>query len=250
MKFKSSKSFDDYFSIAEQNTRDVIEENSPFLIATKEYHSFFINTLFQCELTSSHIGNLLSVNCFTLFLNAVRIATTGSSIGLFPILRSMLESSCYAYQVSRNKDLEKIWMHRHRSTDDHKLCRKKFSNAVGNTAKNIQKLSASPEGTEDWINSAYQLAIDFGAHPNQKAIFENISIDQERYKDQVAVDFIMIRNSSSFEINRQIMSCLDFGLITCTILCCLSDKPSDQLIIHLHKLNDIKEDLAKEYYET
>jgi hypothetical protein len=95
----------------------------------------------------------------------------GQIAEVFPQLRACLEYAAYALHIDRNNDLVEVWLRRH---DDHDTL-----NAVKNHFK-ISEIKKSIRTTNrhvaDVFDELYQRTIDFGGHPNERAITGNLMI--------------------------------------------------------------------------
>ena len=248
MKFEIEPSFDTYFTSAEETTREILNTDSPFVAALRTYHLFFVEHIFTEETTMSPIQAMLAMHCFMIYLSAIRVAISGHEAATFPLFRTALETSCYAFLIGETVDLERVWLQRHNTPEALKICRRKFTSAVNDTAKSIQAQDRISKGTEDWINQAYDAAIDFGAHPNPKSILPHIWIDEDRLDGHVGVNLAGLHSATSFEISRSLMACLDYGLLIALILVRCLEENSDADLIALNELNDLKEQLTGEHF--
>jgi hypothetical protein len=83
----------------------------------------------------------------------------------FPLQRSCLESAGYAQLIAVTPELSKLWLMRN---EDEKS-RKRFTNAAVRDA-----IEAADPQLAKIYQELYERTIDFGAHPNEKAITGNL----------------------------------------------------------------------------
>ena len=249
MKFEFKPSFESYFEGADLITKVALNSNSELISAIRQYHAFFIDDLFVDNNNFPPIPAMLALNSFMLFLSAIRVSLSGHEAATFPLFRTALESSCYAYLIGNVTGYEEFWVNRNRSDNALKKCRGKFSSAVKDTAKRIQLMDFVSAGTEKWINDAYDGAIDHGAHPNPKSLFPHMHINEHRADDFVGVNLVGLHSCDSHPHNRSMMACLDYGLLIALVLVCSLEKKSDKLLLALNSLNELKEKLSVELFD-
>ena len=114
MKLLLGSSLDDYINCGDETTRKLLEADGPLIQALKKYLDFFANTLWADTNALSPIPAVLSTNAFILFLSGIRTAMTGHASAIFPILRTALESACYAFVMVQDSSTEQIWIDRHK----------------------------------------------------------------------------------------------------------------------------------------
>ncbi|NVK20539.1 MAG: hypothetical protein HWE30_17745 [Methylocystaceae bacterium] len=246
MRFNHEFSFQDYLDAGEETFKDIQNQKSPLVSAIVEYHDFITDGLWVGEVDMSPYQAFLSMNAFMVYLSAVRMAFTGQPAATFPLFRTALESACYAYMISQKEELGLIWSNRHKDEEALKLCRRKFTSAVSDTAKAVARNHGRPSN-EAWINDCYQSAIDFGAHPNPKSIFENIGNPKDGGTHYI-FELTGIYPAKSFQVSRSLMACLDYGMAIITILACGIKNPPSNISDELKRLNELKEQLTKDLF--
>ena len=243
MKFRLDP-FDKYFASARETEKELLKAKSPLVTALRSYHDFFTEHLFTDKNFMSPLQGLLGLHAFMIYLCSIRVAISGHEAATFPLFRTALEASCYAFLVGETPELQGVWLERNSSEEALKLCRKNFNSAVKDAAKKIQEKSWIAPNTEDWINQAYDAVIDFGAHPNQKAILPYIQINEDRPDAYVGITLGGLYGATSLETSRSLLACLDYGLLIALILVSCLDEQSKDTIVALHRLNDLKEEIA------
>jgi hypothetical protein len=116
----------------------------------------------------------LAVNSFFILLSAVRTAISGHPAAVPIGLRTSLESAAYSLLTTENEGLAEVWLKRHKSKEALRLSRRTFSSAVKDAAKVIGR---SNSDLEFYVLGLYEAAIDYGAHPNPRAMLGHLSFE-------------------------------------------------------------------------
>ena len=185
-----------------------------------------------------------------LYLSSIRIAISGHGEAAFPLFRTALEASSYAFLIGERSQLQQIWLERNNTEETLRLCRKEFKLAIKDTASLIQKKSWATSNTADWIIQAYDAAIDFGAHPNPKAIWPYVQLDDDRPDGYVSISLTSIYGPTSHETSRMMIACLDFGQLIAVILTSCLEDPPEETLVELNELNDLKEAVIKHLFPS
>ncbi len=90
------------------------------------------------------------------------------------VLRGCLEKSLYALYLHKKPDLQETWLNRHKSEECKNQVRGEFQ------IKKIKEcLKSIDESVYDRACYLYDFTIDYGAHPNDKALLTNLSIQED-----------------------------------------------------------------------
>jgi hypothetical protein len=114
-------------------------------------------------------------------------------------LRGSLESTLYGLIASQSQENGSIWLNRDRNLD---RSRKLF------TARNALNLLKDDPHLYAGAVEAYELAIEFGAHPNARSILEHLSLADER-----RVSLTYLQGIPSIAAVRAILACIETGLV-------------------------------------
>jgi hypothetical protein len=117
---------------------------------------------------SQIVPALLFMRSFTSYRAAVMLATCLST-DAYPLLRSCLENAGYANLISTETSLSEGWLRRDENEVSKTLVRNKFKQSMVRNA-----IKASDERLSQIYQDLYERCIDFGAHPNEKAVTTNI----------------------------------------------------------------------------
>lgn len=165
--------FKDYNVAAEESVRDAFNSPTTELRFFEKVVDLFPTTILAGEADGPVEALMLCLNSFQLLLAGGRIALTGHASAMFPVLRTALESACYAFMILEKPELAIVWRERHESRSKMDKCRNTFANAVKVVSR---QCSWIPEGKQRLVDT-YQGMIDYGGHPNPHSIFHAVSID-------------------------------------------------------------------------
>jgi hypothetical protein len=120
------------------------------------------------------IGALLLLRSHSAFRAASGLAMSGQVTETFPVLRTALEYGLYGLHISRNPDLGEIWYRRHDSEKAKNQVRQEFS------IKSVKATLSHEDGElNSVVHELYDRLIDFGGHPNERAVTGNIEIQKD-----------------------------------------------------------------------
>ena len=147
------------------------------------------------------------------FLCATRLAMSGHFSETFMVLRGCLERALYGFYIHHNKDLNLTWLKRHNDEESKKIVKKEFQ--IG---KLITLLKDKNDIIGQRAKELYDLTIDYGAHPNEKAFSSKMEIDNIKDKKifrflYLVEDELRYRMLMSVTINAGLCSLDVFRLI-------------------------------------
>jgi len=103
--------------------------------------------------------------CHMSFLASVQLGAGGQLSAAHSVVRSCLEAALYGYEISVSTDSLELWLSRHDTTESRKKVGRKFG------PKNlINTLRSCDDCTANIAEQLYDRTIDYGAHPNERAI--------------------------------------------------------------------------------
>ena len=117
---------------------------------------------------------LLLLRTHSAYLGACRMVLSGQIAETFVLLRSIIEYSLYALHIHRNPEAGNKWLHRHRDEPAFKAVRKEFT--YSNVSKTLDDLDPS---LSQITKRLYEQTIDFGAHPNERALSSSMMISKD-----------------------------------------------------------------------
>jgi hypothetical protein len=144
----------------------------------------------------NEIAALMLLRCHAAFRTAGGLAMAGQATEAFVQCRAMLEYAAYAVHISRNPSLEVVWLDRHQNPASKKAQQNAFSHRSVLDSVRTANLRAAGN-----FETLYQRTIDFGGHPNDRAVTTNIKMTQEserrmmltimQHGDGVALDHVL-----------------------------------------------------------
>lgn len=117
------------------------------------------------------VAGMLFVRSHGAYRTAAEHAMAGQVAEVYPQVRAGLEYAGYALHIALNPPLAEMWMRRHDSDDALRAVRKEFTPT--NIRASITKVDAN---AADIFDKLYQQSIDFGAHPNERAMTASLAI--------------------------------------------------------------------------
>lgn len=121
------------------------------------------------------------------YLGAVRLSVSGQVPEAYMVLRGCLENSLYGLDFHEHPESRETWLRRHDDGASRERVRNEFR--IGAMLELLGSRDGSLGGI---VSTLYDRTIDFGAHPNDTALFTNMrQTDEER-----AVRFVFGPQSS------------------------------------------------------
>jgi hypothetical protein len=108
------------------------------------------------------------------FIASCRLSMSGQVAETFPQLRTCLEYALYALHMNKNPSLSKVWVRRHMNKESRKESRQSFSH--GNVMNTLLVCDATLHKN---LSSLYERTIDYGGHPNERAVASSHQWRQE-----------------------------------------------------------------------
>jgi len=209
----------DYLKAMRENINDHANDHPQLMNMVFQMDKIFQEEIFQYEFDIDPISGFLSMNSYQLLLNAVQQALSGHLVTVFPIIRTALESACYAYLTAHNEEMVQVWLNRHKSESALQKCRKLFSvKKASNELKSI-----SPEMAE-YVMAHYEAAIDYGAHPNKKAVFSHLSDMGEVDERSHGFELTGVYGRNSWQVNYALLVCTEAGQAIAFLLAACTEK--------------------------
>jgi len=122
------------------------------------------------------------------YIGSVRLALSGQGSESYMVLRGCLENSLYGLYLSGNPTHRKIWVERVKDEE----CKKKMKNAF-RISNLFTKLEEIDKATYETTKILYDLAIEYGGHPNPSTVAMNLT--EIREKDRVYLGHNYISDS-------------------------------------------------------
>jgi hypothetical protein len=113
---------------------------------------------------------LLLLRTHTAYRAASLLAMSGMPTDAYPLIRSVLEHAGYALLIEKNSSHGETWLRRQDGEKAKRIARKAFTPAQ---IKDL--LQGLDKGLLKVFDDLYEFSIDFGAHPNERALTSNLS---------------------------------------------------------------------------
>lgn len=242
MQVQVAETFDDYVASGDETTKHLLHENGDIVLAIRQYYTFLSSEIWEGPAKVRPLPTMLAMNSFMLLLSAIRISMTGHASAVFPLLRTSLESACYAFIMSEDESLESTWLQRHQDEAKRSECRRRFTPAVKYT---VARLNEMQSGGGDIIGEAYDCAIDSGAHPNPMGLLRNIRREQERGDGLQRISLVGLHSENDDETIRSLFACLEYAGVVGIVLIRMLPEPSQLAVDRLHELAGAKDAIAE-----
>ncbi len=107
---------------------------------------------------------------------------SGQAAETFPQLRSCLEYALYALHINEYPALAEVWLRRHENEESLQEVKRSFRHV-----RIMKTLLARDVALHSSLSELYQRTIDFGGHPNERAVSNSSKI-------RIEGDTMVIRN--------------------------------------------------------
>jgi hypothetical protein len=120
----------------------------------------------------SIVPPLLLLRCHSVYRATCSLVMNGQVIEGFVLMRSCLENASYALHIFKSENnLDEVWLKRH----DDKKSISKTRNEFG-YQKVLRTIAINDKKLSDVYDDLYNKTLDFGAHPNERAITSSLKI--------------------------------------------------------------------------
>jgi hypothetical protein len=123
----------------------------------------------------SEIVAMLFIRCHGAYRTACGLAMSGQAAECYVQCRSVLEHAAYAVHINRNPSLGKVWLDRHHPDEAGMKASKKAFRHVA-VSKSV---TAANRHAAERFETMYQWTIDFGGHPNERAVTGNMKMTKQ-----------------------------------------------------------------------
>lgn len=170
-------SLSEYFEQAYRNRHATFARKRDWHAKLAAIDAAFVAIGTEWKERNGHAGHLLAAMLFVrshgAFRTAAEHALAGQIAETYPEVRAGLEYAAYGLHIAQNAPLAETWMRRHDDEATLRAVRNEFT--VANVRASIAKLDAKAAGV---FEKLYQRAIDFGAHPNERAMTASLTIKE------------------------------------------------------------------------
>lgn len=185
-----------FISIAQNNEIASLE-------SSRELYSFLIEidsiiyelcnySLMQMAKQEPSVGFLLFVNSLNHYRALVRLVTSGQCVSSYPLGRASIEAALYGWYLIIDPSHDEKW-HSKPKRDDKQALREwsqqfKFSTIV-------QLLEGVDGALSKRIKIINESAIDYGAHPNENSLYNNLEVVKAGESHTYVMSFIHQKDS-------------------------------------------------------
>lgn len=164
------------------NTYATFANLKPQYIHLEAIHSAYQKIKDNLINTPEWFASFFLMRAHASYLGGVQLSFSGQIPEAYMVLRGCLENSLYGLYVAQHPNAQEIWLRRHDDEKSKKKCKSKF------TAHNLFKcLEQEDKKKNDIARDLYEMTIDYGAHPNERAFMSLMS----QSKDEKKIDFKM-----------------------------------------------------------
>jgi hypothetical protein len=144
------------------------------------------------------------------FLASCRSAMSGQVVDTFPLLRSCLEYALYTLHINVNPELAAVWSRRHENEDSLREMKRRFQ-----YARVMETLLKCDTSLHSALSTLYDRTIDFGGHPNERALSISITMRVEGDERIMRNQFL---HGESLALNYVIKTTAQVGLGSLMVL--------------------------------
>ncbi len=135
------------------------------------------------------VAGFFLIRTHSSFRGAVSLCLSGEVPEAYMVLRGCIESALYGLYVSDNLKRQEIWLRRHE--DDESRGRVKNEFTIRKVLNHLKKID---EKTHKIVGSLYDRTIDYGAHPNERAISSQIRTESNGSRVNFTADYFLCGN--------------------------------------------------------
>jgi hypothetical protein len=195
----------------------------------------FHDDLFSYPVDIHPFAAMLLLNSYTMLAGAVREALSGHISCTYPITRTALESACYGFLIGSDNDRASIWVNRHKDKGSLRRCRQMFT-----VSKAVAALEPVSTEMAEYIQGYYDASIDFGAHPNQRAILAHASAGVTQTESTEGFNMTVVYGIDSWHINKALLVCVEASQAIAYLIAASA---------HHHPLLNERIDVFKNWFE-
>ncbi len=121
------------------------------------------------------------------YLGSLRLCFSGQVTETYLLLRACLENALYSFHISRDPDLQEVWLNRHEDEKSFRLMKNSFKFGPILTAYKQHDSSNGPIA-----ETLYDLTIVMGAHPNPQGILTNLNLKETDKHREILSNYLNI----------------------------------------------------------
>jgi len=159
----------------------------------------------------SEILAMLFIRCHGAYRTACGLAMSGQAAECYVQCRSVLEYAAYAVHINRNPSLGRVWFDRHHQGEDGMKATKKAFQHVAV----MKSVTAANRHAAERFDMMYKRTIDFGGHPNERAVTANIKmIEKPDRREMLAI----LQHGDGVQLDMALKTTAQCGMIALELL--------------------------------
>lgn len=155
--------------------------------------------------SASWFAALFVLRSHSSYLAAARMALSGQVPETYLLLRGCLENAIYGFYIDRHPELRETWLRRHDDAEAMKLVRKEFQ--IGPILSSVE---AAHSNTGAIARTLYDRTIDYGAHPNERALSQVLGMNRGEGEVRFEVRYLMKGKDVAFGL--ALKTCAQVGV--------------------------------------
>jgi hypothetical protein len=136
--------------------------------------------------TPEFIAGFFLIRTHSSFRGAVRLCLSGQVAEAYMVLRGCLESALYGLYVTDDTDRQEIWLRRHEDEASRRRVQNEFT--IRNVLNRLQAVDAK---THEIARQLYDRTIDYGGHPNERAINAQIKTESSDSRADFTAEYFL-----------------------------------------------------------
>jgi hypothetical protein len=180
----------DFLDMAQGNTCFVFEQHGLAWARMKEIDEAFATVTAAAP---RGFSAFFLLRCHSAFRAAVRVASSGQLPEGYALLRSTLEWALYSSYVHDDEARGRTWLSRHDGDAERKAVKQEFR-----VDRMIDTLAARSAAVGARTLELYNETIDFGAHPNERALTSSMRPEAE--KGTFQLDYFTLQDSPALRL--------------------------------------------------
>lgn len=174
------------------------------LATIDQLYSDMIENLSQ---SPEFVAGFLLVRTHSSFRGAACLSLSGQVAEAYVVLRSCLESALYGLYVAGDPNRQEVWLRRHDDEASRQCVRREFT--IRNVLNHLQPIDSK---THDIAQSLYDRTIDYGGHPNERAVSTQIETETDGSRASFTAEYFLCGDLAQ---QVSLKSCAQIGI------CCL-----------------------------
>jgi hypothetical protein len=160
----------DFFAGVHRNSQNFLVGKRELASLAQDISDSFAKALHLPSIQSNAAIAFLAMSHAS-YLAAVQLSSSGQLPASYMASRGTLEGALYGWYVNEKPQLKQVWSTRHHDDAARRMVRESFKIGEIRTA-----LRQTDKSVEAQFATAYETAIDLGAHPNSLVLFTNLTV--------------------------------------------------------------------------